>query len=57
MAFMANWLLCPRCRKKTKVKILPETVLLHFPLYCPRCKKESIISVAKLKMILEKTES
>lgn len=54
---MAAWLLCPLCRRKTKVKILPETVLLHFPLYCPHCKKESIISVVERKMMLEETES
>lgn len=54
---MADWLLCPLCKRKTKVKILPETVLLHFPLYCPRCKKESIISVVEDRMLLEETES
>ncbi len=54
---MADWLLCPLCKRKTKVKILPETVLLHFPLYCHRCKKESIISVVEDRMLLEKAES
>ncbi|MBS4905805.1 MAG: conjugal transfer protein [Subdoligranulum variabile] len=54
---MADWLLCPLCKRKTKVKILSETVLLHFPLYCPRCKKESIISVVEDRMLLEEAES
>lgn len=54
---MGNWQICPLCNKKTKIQILPETVLLHFPLYCSRCKKEVVISVVDNKMIIEKTES
>ena len=54
---MADWLLCPLCKRKTKVKILYETILLHFPLYCPRCKKESIISAVEDRMLLEESES
>lgn len=54
---MADWLLCPLCKRKTKAKILSETILLHFPLYCPRCKKESIISVVEDRMLLEEAES
>ena len=54
---MADWLLCPLCKRKTKGKILSETILLHFPLYCPRCKKESIISVVEDRMLLEEAES
>lgn len=38
-----GFLLCPKCRKATKTKVLPETALKHFPLFCPWCKKEFII--------------
>ena len=54
---MENWLICPLCGKKTKVRILPQTVLLHFPLYCSRCKKEAVISVVDNKLKIEKTEA
>ena len=39
-----GFLLCPKCRKKTNVKVLPETVMLNYVLYCKHCKKEIIIN-------------
>lgn len=38
-------IICPQCKKRTKVKIRPETKLRDFPLYCEWCKKETIIEV------------
>ena len=38
-----GYICCPKCRKKTKTKALPGTVLKQFPLYCTWCKKEYII--------------
>lgn len=38
-----KWVVCPYCNCKTRVKLLPETVLKCFPLYCPKCKKEVVI--------------
>ena len=49
----AVWLCCPVCKRKTKIKITKDTVLLHFPLYCPNCKQESMINVVQLKMTVE----
>ena len=40
-----EWLLCPNCNNKTRIKICDNTVLENFPLYCPKCKREIIISV------------
>lgn len=40
-----GYICCPKCGEKTKTKVLPETVLMQFPLYCQRCKKESIINL------------
>ncbi len=40
-----EWLLCPNCINKTRIKICDNTVLENFPLYCPKCKQEMIISV------------
>ncbi|MEE8837117.1 MAG: cysteine-rich KTR domain-containing protein [Eubacteriales bacterium] len=40
-----QWVLCPFCGAKTRVKLLPETELKAFPLFCPKCRRESIIDV------------
>ena len=40
-----RWVLCPNCRAKTRLQLLPETELKAFPLFCPKCKRESIINV------------
>lgn len=39
-----GFLLCPKCGKKTNVKVLPETVMLNYVLFCKHCKKETIIN-------------
>ncbi|MFR8228187.1 MAG: cysteine-rich KTR domain-containing protein [Lachnospirales bacterium] len=43
-----NWILCPICRNKTRLRIRDDTVLKKFPLYCPKCKQETLINVHKL---------
>jgi uncharacterized protein YbaR (Trm112 family) len=35
-----GFLMCPKCRKKTNTKVLPQTKLKDFPLYCNRCREE-----------------
>ena len=40
-----NWLCCPICHNKTKLKMRRDTELKNFPLYCPKCKNESLINV------------
>jgi len=45
-----DWILCPVCHNKTRVKIGMNTVLENFPLFCPKCKQETMIRV-KLKNI------
>ena len=40
-----EWILCPFCGSKTRLKIRDDTVLENFPLYCPKCRKESLINV------------
>ncbi|MBR0312997.1 MAG: cysteine-rich KTR domain-containing protein [Oscillospiraceae bacterium] len=49
-----DWLLCPHCRHKTRLKIRPDTVIEKFPLYCPKCKDEHLISVKQQKMYVIK---
>ncbi len=41
----AKWLICPICGSKTRIKILPNTELINFPLFCPKCRKEMLIHV------------
>jgi len=45
-----DWLLCPICANKTRLRIRKDTILENFPLFCPKCKQESIISVRQLNM-------
>ena len=44
-----EWILCPVCKSKTRIKIRPDTVLKNFPLYCPKCKQEALINVKELR--------
>ena len=45
-----EWILCPFCGSKTRLKIRYDTVLENFPLYCPKCKHEALITVRKLNL-------
>ena len=45
-----EWIICPICKNKTRLKIREDTVLENFPLFCPKCKKESLINIIKLNM-------
>ena len=40
-----QWVMCPVCGNKTRVKIREDTELINFPLYCPKCRKENLINV------------
>ena len=45
-----QWLLCPICNNKTRIKVREDTELKNFLLLCPKCKKESLIEVKNLKI-------
>ena len=45
-----EWLLCPVCKNKTRIRIQENTVLENFPLFCPKCKQESLVNVKQLNM-------
>lgn len=49
---MANfqWVLCPICGNKTRIKIREDTILEYFPLFCPKCKQETLIKAYKLNI-------
>lgn len=39
-----QWVLCPHCGAKTRVRLLKDTELKCFPLFCPKCKHEILIN-------------
>lgn len=47
-----EWLLCPVCGSKTRLKLREDTILEKFPLYCPKCRRETLISVKELNMVV-----
>lgn len=47
---LSQWLLCPICHSKTRVKINKDTVLKNFPLFCPKCKQECKVNVEMLSI-------
>ena len=49
-----EWIRCPSCESKTRVKIRDDTVLENFPLLCPKCKREMLISVRELHITVIK---
>lgn len=40
-----EWIRCPACKSKTRLRIQEDTELKNFPLYCPKCKQETLIEV------------
>ena len=50
----AEWILCPVCDHKTRLKIRRDTILQHFPLYCPKCRQETLINVKHFNMTVIK---
>ena len=45
-----EWLLCPVCNSKTRIKLRQNTELKNFPLFCPKCKQETLIDVKKFQI-------
>ena len=46
----AEWVICPICQNKTRLRIRKDTELRNFPLYCPKCKQETLINIKELKV-------
>ena len=45
-----RWILCPACGAKTRLRLLPSTVLRNFPLFCPKCRYTCVIRFKDGKM-------
>lgn len=40
-----EWIFCPVCHNKTRLKLRRDTVISNFMLYCPKCRQENLINV------------
>ena len=52
----SKWVLCPLCGNKTRLKLLPETVIRNYLLFCPKCKGETIINAERQQVRVVKTK-
>ena len=48
----SHWVYCPVCNGKTRLKLLPDTVLQNYPLFCPKCKQETISHAQHLQVTI-----
>lgn len=46
-----EWIKCPVCGNKTRLKVRNDTIMKNFPLYCPKCKNERLINVKNYEVI------
>jgi uncharacterized protein YbaR (Trm112 family) len=49
-----QWVACPICHNKTRLKIREDTIMDKFPLFCPKCKQEKIINIQNLQITVIK---
>lgn len=49
-----EWLLCPICKNKTRIRVRKDTVLQNFPLFCPKCRIHIVVNVQKLHLTVIK---
>lgn len=45
-----EWVLCPVCKGKTRLKVKETTVIKDLPLFCPKCKQTSNVDIIKYKL-------
>ena len=46
-----EWVMCPICGSKTRVRLRHDTELKNFPLFCPKCKQECLINAKEYRII------
>ncbi|RGD16946.1 conjugal transfer protein [Subdoligranulum sp. AM23-21AC] len=46
----SEWILCPVCQSRTRIKVRKDTTLLNFPLFCPKCRRETLINIVDSKI-------
>lgn len=43
-----DFLLCPKCRRRTDQKVLPTTAAVDLPVYCKKCKQSTVVNIKSL---------
>ena len=46
----SEWVLCPICHNKTRIKLRKDTELKNFPLFCPKCKNETLVNAKQFNI-------
>ncbi|NCC87013.1 MAG: conjugal transfer protein [Clostridia bacterium] len=46
----SEWIFCPVCGNKTRLRIRGDMEHKNFPLFCPKCKQETLINVKQMNM-------
>lgn len=46
----SEFIMCPICKNKTRLKMREDTELKNFPLFCPKCKQETLIKAKKFQI-------
>jgi len=49
---ITEWLRCPVCNSKTRIKIREDTEVRKLPLYCPKCKQETLIEIKSFQVVV-----
>ncbi|WP_430492178.1 cysteine-rich KTR domain-containing protein [Bifidobacterium catenulatum] len=49
-----QWIYCPVCSNKTRIKVRYNAELKNFPLFCPKCKQENLIDAKGFQIIVIK---
>ena len=45
-----QFLLCPRCGRKTRTLVRKDTELIRFPLFCPKCRYACVVTFKEGKL-------
>lgn len=45
------WATCPACKRKTRLKLRPDTQLRNFLLFCPKCRREMLVDVEGQRIV------
>lgn len=54
MERLTEWVCCPICGGKTRIKMRDDTELINFLLYCPKCKQEILINAKDFQITVIK---
>lgn len=49
-----EWVYCPVCNSKTRLRVRKDTVLQNFPLFCPKYRNEMLINIKQFHILVVK---